>query len=475
MPKFLKQIIPSEACLNCDVCCRYLERTTTLVPSFLPSEAGENKVGGDQLYAVGKKVDLKTPPMPHDDHYICSFFIPDKNMCRIYPSRPLDCQLYPFMVTYDADFKSVALVIDSKCPYIKDKLDSKELKEYADYLTGIVESENVAEEINRNKNFINSFQEDSIILKRLENLSRRVCLSEYSLMRISLKDIGLFDEYFSKANIALSSFSFAAIYIWSSVLNILWKNIGSALCVFAGNDGDYFLLLPPIGDGFDGHATKESLEILSYLNEGSDVPARIENVPKELSGGMASCGLKLKMSSEEYVYRQKELTELKGNRFKAKRAAINNFIKNYKYSYRAFEKDDIFDCLGLYRKWAERKLEDKKDDCFRFLIEDAYFAQKIALMDFELLNLKGQVVEVDGNIKGYSLGYPLNKNMFVTLFETTDLNIKGLSQFLFREFSSQLQSYQYINAMSDSGLKNLKKVKDSYRPIKKIPVFTAYF
>jgi uncharacterized protein len=65
----------------------------------------------------------------------------------------------------------------------------------------------------------------------------------------------------------------------------------------------------------------------------------------------------------------------------------------------------------------------------------------------------------------------LDKDTFCILYEITDLTIKGLSQFIFRQFCSELKDYRYINVMDDSGLENLKRVKLSYRPLKVIPAY----
>jgi hypothetical protein len=67
----------------------------------------------------------------------------------------------------------------------------------------------------------------------------------------------------------------------------------------------------------------------------------------------------------------------------------------------------------------------------------------------------------------------LNHDTFCILYEITDLSVKGLAQFIFREFSRELKGYRYLNIMDDSGLENLKQVKLSYKPVRLIPSFTA--
>jgi hypothetical protein len=57
------------------------------------------------------------------------------------------------------------------------------------------------------------------------------------------------------------------------------------------------------------------------------------------------------------------------------------------------------------------------------------------------------------------------------MYEIADSSVKGLAQFIFREFCSGLKDYTYINIMDDSGLENIQKTKLSYRPVKIIPAY----
>jgi uncharacterized protein len=89
------------------------------------------------------------------------------------------------------------------------------------------------------------------------------------------------------------------------------------------------------------------------------------------------------------------------------------------------------------------------------------------------LELEGGVVKVEGRIKGFTLGFEVNRDTFCILYEITDLSVKGLAQFIFQRFCGKLKGYKYINIMDDSGLENLKKVKLSYHPLKIIPAYIA--
>jgi len=55
--------------------------------------------------------------------------------------------------------------------------------------------------------------------------------------------------------------------------------------------------------------------------------------------------------------------------------------------------------------------------------------------------------------------------MFCVLLEVCDLKFKGISEFIFREFSKEMTQYKHINCMDDSGLENLRISKLSYHPV----------
>jgi hypothetical protein len=74
---------------------------------------------------------------------------------------------------------------------------------------------------------------------------------------------------------------------------------------------------------------------------------------------------------------------------------------------------------------------------------------------------------VKGRVAGYTFGYRLDEKTFCVLCEITDLALKGLSVFIFRELcrDAALLSFPMINVMDDSGMENIRRTKLSFRPV----------
>jgi uncharacterized protein len=110
------------------------------------------------------------------------------------------------------------------------------------------------------------------------------------------------------------------------------------------------------------------------------------------------------------------------------------------------------------------------------MLQDAASVHRRALSDGEGLGLIGRVVEVEGALAGYSFGYPLNRETFCIALEVADREKKGAAAYLFRAFCRSLaglDGLQWINAMDDSGLPDLRRTKASYRPEKKLGLYLA--
>ena len=272
----------------------------------------------------------------------------------------------------------------------------------------------------------------------------------------------------------LSRYAFAPHYIWRDFFDFYWTIIDDQFCLFANQDGDYFIPMLPMGATLNQNVIQQAYGFTLEANRAKQI-ARIENVPEGLIPFFRGMGFRAVRKETEYLYETDALIQLKGDRYKSKRAAYNALICNHPTAQlQPYQPTHLEDCLTLYDSWQQERGSRIHDDIYQAMLEDSWHSHRVGLVRHEQLGLVGRVVVIDGILRGYTFGYPLNSEIFCVLFEVTDLGIKGLAQFLFREFCREQAAYRWINTMDDSGLENLKRVKLSYRPAKQLASYNLY-
>jgi len=290
------------------------------------------------------------------------------------------------------------------------------------------------------------------------------------LYKLTLKDKKLFRYYLNLREHELSTYSFVNIYIWKELFTIRWTIIKDSLCVFFQDKIGCFLYLSPLAKNLNPSVIKACFKIMDSFNKNKNF-SRIENVEEKDLNFYKKLGYECKEKFPDYLCKREDLVQLSGNKFKAKRALFNYFIKNYFFQYLNYTLKYKKDCLKLYDYWMKTYKIKNKDPLYQSMLKDSRISLKVVLDNCHHLGLLGRIVKIDNQIKAFTFGYKLNPKIFCILYEITDLSQKGLSQFIFRQFCLELKEYRYINIMDDSGLENLKKVKLSYRPVRLIPNF----
>ena len=167
--------MPSQTCLTCDVCCRFLDSNSHLAPIFTDKEYEESLVFGlleNHFVLTSDGFSHQIQLKPHQDMFICPAFNPETQHCTIYQKRPLDCQIYPFMLMWSVDRQSVLLVVDRLCPYTESEMEGQNFKIYIDEITEFLES--IGEQIAQNYSLIGPFQGDVFIVRQLEQLTQLI-------------------------------------------------------------------------------------------------------------------------------------------------------------------------------------------------------------------------------------------------------------------------------------------------------------
>ncbi len=290
------------------------------------------------------------------------------------------------------------------------------------------------------------------------------------LRPLTVRDIKTFRAFLSLKPHELSVYAFESIYPWKALYEINWTVMGESLCVFFRDRLGCFLNLAPLAKTIDPACVSKAFAVMDQINKHKDI-SRIENVEEQDRQFYTQAGYRCVEKFPDYLCERQELACLKGNKFKSKRAASNHFMKHYAFEYLPFSLRYRDACLDLYAAWMRGRFEANPDSLYRGMLKDGLVCLKRVFDNYKDFCYRGALVKTEGRVCGFSLGFPLNKDTFCISYEITDLKAQGLSQFIFRRFCEELSEYRYINIMDDSGLTNLKKVKQSYHPSRLIPSY----
>jgi ribosomal-protein-alanine acetyltransferase len=150
-------------------------------------------------------------------------------------------------------------------------------------------------------------------------------------------------------------------------------------------------------------------------------------------------------------------------------------MRNYKHRVETYEAAKHFHaCLGLLDSWKQRQDDAHAgDDTSSFIKRTKEsLATQLSLEHAGDLGLRGLVVYVEDeqgreSIKGFTFGEALGADQSSIVVEKTDLECKGLAQFIFSEFCRTTWADRpLVNAGDDWGLETLAWTKSSYRPVK---------
>ncbi|MGH7256037.1 MAG: phosphatidylglycerol lysyltransferase domain-containing protein [Nitrospirales bacterium] len=533
----LPQLVPSRVCLRCDVCCRFPEADSVLRPYFTAVEIGCAVEQGvpPQFFPSDGGAQIALVANPHGEGYLCPAFDPATSQCRIYEARPLDCQLYPLALMWNAAGDQVVLGWDTKCPYLHERgapdggpgavpgeePEPFDLEAYAETMAAPLESTQGQTTVAQHSRLIGPFQDDVVILRSLPRLTRAVTRETLVVRRgrsegqdigashgsrltshealtpravpltsddLPVRPLTLADrprvelalEFFTTP---LAAYAFAPHMIWRGLFTYSWAEWAGYLCLFAEYQDGLFMPLPPLGPqpatghGADANhpladALAQAFAFMRTRNQGRPV-SRIENVPEEWLPALEVWGYSATPKDPDYLYFTRDLVRLAGDRFKSQRAAYNGFVRARQFSYHPYREVDQNACLALYRKWASQREARGADPVEGMMRKDAESAHREALSAAHDLGLMGRIVRVDGRLRAYTFGYPRSRSVFTVLLEIADRSIPGLAQFIFRELcrEADAQGYECINTMDDSGLPNLARSKMAYRPLRQVPSF----
>ena len=468
----LPQIVPEDWCLRCKICCRFPDTKGVQTPTWSSLESGwALKAGGYGSWFQQVKESNSLVPILHScgNGFLCPAFHAGDNRCSIYSVRPLDCRLYPFVLTKNPGGTEVLLAVDTKCPYIQEHLRDSKVLAYANTLAHSLETPVALDYLNINPQIIGDSWPEFITMAALPSMTATLQMDASpphpALRPLKESDRSLLEEALKLTSHVYSGYTVASVFGWSDLIRYWWTSFEGAFCLFAQHGGGLFMPLPPLGKNLRPEVYDAAWEILSEANHGNQV-SRIEGIEPSAIHRQLLREFYSAQGDSEYLYRRADLTALQGNRYRSQRGALNRFRRQISTPcFRPFQTQDLISCLQLYTLWGIQRQQTNPDLFSKALVRDGLFFHRRLMMSCHELGLTGRVLEGNGKIIGYTFGAPVSPRSFCVFLEIGDFSIPGVNQVLFREFCREMDTFSLINAMGDNGFSGLRRAKQAYRPV----------
>lgn len=162
----------------------------------------------------------------------------------------------------------------------------------------------------------------------------------------------------------------------------------------------------------------------------------------------------------DYIYNSSDLINLSGKKYHSKRNHISSFSKQFDWHY-----EDITDCnINKVKECADTwylQNADRMDD----ELKNEQYGVMLMLGNIKTLGIKGGAIAIDDKIVAFTLGSPINKQIYNIHIEKALKGYDTAYTVINREFAlHNLEKYKYINREDDLGIEGLRKSKLSYHP-----------
>lgn len=475
----LPQIVPSSTCLRCNVCCRFPDPDSPLRPYFTDTEVSQAVAEGldASWFSSHRGGQVSLVPDERGEGFHCPAFDPTTAHCRIYEQRPLDCQLYPLAMMWNATHEEVILGWDTKCPFMREQIPDS-IRDHADRMTELLKRPDILSTVSNHPGLIGRFQKDVVELSLLPQITLALTKrwGDMSLERLTLEDLASLTAALSRSGLpgsqSLAAYAAAYHYVCNTLLSYWWTELHDAFCIFVNSPDGWFMPLPPLTNGSIEEPISAAFALMRHRNDGSPV-SRIENLSASLASYLQPLGYRLTPKDSDYLYRADDLAVLPGDRYKSQRALCNRIERSKGVVVEPYTPQDRVECRVLFQRWQRQKQRESLDPFGRLLLEDAASSHEVVWSHAPALRLSGTVVRIDGVIRAYTFGYWLTSRTWCVLLEVADRTVSGLAQYLFRTTCRTVLSEgaEFINTMDDAGLPGLRLSKQTYHPVMQIPNF----
>lgn len=261
-------------------------------------------------------------------------------------------------------------------------------------------------------------------------------------------------------------YSFTTTFMWRNFHQNQLAKVGDTLFIRAGEEDP--LYLPPVGPDLAG-----GVRILLRYTAGQGRhlklvgadPAMVERLEEAFPGCFTFSSQR---GDFDYIYRTKDLAELPGSAYHAKRNHIAGFSRKFSWNFEPIDTHNVAEVEDMAREWCRQK-----GNCKDKGLRAENCAIREALRHRGVLSIRGGLIRAEGRVAAFTFGSPINDTVFDIHVEKALPDFPGAYAVINQAFASTLTQYPYLNRENDLNIEGLRKAKLSYHPAMLLEKYTC--
>lgn len=248
----------------------------------------------------------------------------------------------------------------------------------------------------------------------------------------------------------------------------LWKDLYKPEIAFTNEFCFIRYLMPDIGICYYapiGNDILKGIETIKQDAKENGFDFYLGPVSEKNSFQYQGVGIKLIENEQfdSYIYQAKDLAFLNGSKFKKNRFDMEEFVRTHKTSFfKKISKEEFPQILEFVEKWnCQNENKSYNQDFFSKLN-----MLKVSMEHMYELDLIALMLRDEEQIYGICIASVMDNEVCLHLIMALN-DVKGCYDMLLTNFAKNAQGFaKYINFEEDFGIKELRKLKEGYNPVR---------
>ncbi len=261
-------------------------------------------------------------------------------------------------------------------------------------------------------------------------------------------------------------YSFTTMFMWRSLYHNRLARWGDTLFISAGEESPVYL--PPIGPSL-----ADGVRVLLERSAGQERPLTlvgadatvVERLEDAFPGRFTFTSQR---GDFDYIYRTRDLAELPGSAYHAKRNHIAGFSRKFNWTFEPIDGRNTAEVEAMAQEWCRQK-----GNCKDKGLRTENCAIREVLRHREALSVRGGLIRADGRVAAFTFGSPINDKVFDIQVEKALPSFPGAYAVINQAFASTLTAYPFLNRENDLDIEGLRKAKLSYHPAMVLEKYTC--